>query len=116
MQGLLNDNRVTVVFGAVVAVGAALYVAFGPSAETPYRQKAGGGSKKRKKKANNGFDGPRGLHNSGNTCFVNAILQAAAACPALIQWLEELGYRHQETSETTQEKKVRLLKDSFIVP
>ena len=32
-----------------------------------------------------------GLINTGNTCFVNCVLQALAACPAFHCWLEEGG-------------------------
>ena len=86
MNSLFSDNRVTMLFGAVVAVTAAVYVAFGPSAEVPHV--VHGCKKRAKKKVQNG---PRGLHNSGNTCFVNAVLQAASACPSLSDWLDEIS-------------------------
>lgn len=32
-----------------------------------------------------------GLHNFGRTCFLNTILQALAACPQFIAWLQLHG-------------------------
>jgi len=100
MNSLLSDSRMTMVFGAVVAVTAAIYVAFGPNSvpEAPHRSHRRKQSSKRKAAgkgvAEEDEDSlpPRGLHNSGNTCFVNAVLQAASACPALLLWLEELSH------------------------
>lgn len=32
-----------------------------------------------------------GLHNFGRTCFLNTMLQALAACPQFIAWLQLHG-------------------------
>lgn len=32
-----------------------------------------------------------GLHNFGRTCFLNTLLQALAACPQFIAWLQLHG-------------------------
>ena len=40
-----------------------------------------------------------GENHSGNTCFVNAVLQAVAACPSLLLWLEENGNQFPQAKE-----------------
>ena len=89
MERVFADTRVAVVLGVAVAVTAAVYVAFGPpSVENPLTVRRTSSNKGGRKTRRSSKD-PRGLHNSGNTCFVNAVLQAIASCPAMMMWLEE---------------------------
>lgn len=60
--------------GAALAAG--LYVTFGPEESKRGRRRRRRGD-------------PPGLPNVGNSCFVNAVLQALAAVPAFRQWLED---------------------------
>lgn len=70
-RGLTNNmfnHRWAMIGGATAAFLAVVYVFWGPP-------------KKRQRK---GFPG---LHNFGNSCFLNVILQSWAACPSLLRWL-----------------------------
>jgi len=67
----LESHLASLAAGTALAVG--LYILYGPS---------GGTGKGRKSDV-------RGLTNTGNSCFVNAVIQALASCPALYYWLEE---------------------------
>jgi len=69
MSRFLEAHIASLAIGSAVALG--IYVFYGPS----------GGRQKRGEL--------RGLVNSGNHCFVNAVVQALAACPCLQGWLEE---------------------------
>jgi len=70
MSRFLEAHLASLAIGSAVALG--FYVFYGPSGSS--RQKRGD---------------LRGLVNSGNHCFVNAVVQALAACPCLQGWLEE---------------------------
>ncbi|PVD36682.1 hypothetical protein C0Q70_03668 [Pomacea canaliculata] len=73
----------TFIGGATAAILAAVYVFWGPS-------------KSRRKK---GFPG---LHNFGNTCFLNVILQSWASCPSLLRWLNsQCTVQHQAMGSLT---------------
>ena len=87
MDRFISDTRFAVVISVAVAVTAVVYVAFGPpTLENTLTTK----KNSRKKGKTRRLSGePKGLHNAGNTCFVNAILQAIAACPTMLLWLEE---------------------------
>nr|XP_060642102.1 ubiquitin carboxyl-terminal hydrolase 30 isoform X1 [Anolis sagrei ordinatus] len=63
----------TLLGGVAAAVVAGLYVLWGPVVE--------------RKKRRSGL--VPGLLNLGNTCFLNALLQGLAACPAFLQWLQD---------------------------
>nr|XP_008123551.1 PREDICTED: ubiquitin carboxyl-terminal hydrolase 30 [Anolis carolinensis] len=69
--------------GVAAALLAGLYVLWGPAAE--------------RKKRQSGL--VPGLLNLGNTCFLNALLQGLAACPAFLQWLQghAPGHAHDRT-------------------
>ncbi|KAK7087712.1 ubiquitin carboxyl-terminal hydrolase 30-like [Littorina saxatilis] len=80
-------NHWAFIGGATAAVLAAAYVFWGPP-------------KPRKRK---GFPG---LHNFGNSCFLNVILQSWAACPSLLRWLGSKAKAQQEGSLTAAVYKV----------
>ena len=67
---------------AVVVASAAYYVAFG-GPDTVQTSKG----KKSKDKSRNKLSG---LINEGNTCFINATIQALAACPIFIWWVDKV--------------------------
>ncbi|KAG4073136.1 hypothetical protein HA402_002525 [Bradysia odoriphaga] len=72
----MENDRIlmAVVTGAVVTLGA--FVFWGPSGSSRLRQRRGQIA---------------GLHNFGRTCFLNTLLQALAACPQFIAWMQLHG-------------------------
>ncbi len=63
------------------ALAASLYVTFGPEERESARARRARRLRRR--------GHPPGLPNRGNSCFVNAVLQALASVPAFREWLEE---------------------------
>jgi len=85
--------------GAAVMVG--IYVLYGPSHQRG-RRKAGD---------------VIGLINNGNTCFVNAVIQALASCPILYYWLQEsVSKREEKTVRGRLLEVLKVLNNLSVVP
>jgi len=87
MSGYLSGPLAPLALGSALALG--LYVLYGPPAA-------------RRRPA------LRGLANSGNHCFVTAVVQALAASPALLAWLE--GRSSRRDSRTVRGALLHLLR------
>jgi len=72
MSKYVESHLASLAVGAAVCVG--LYVMYGPSSSQRGRRR---------------LHDVRGLVNRGNSCFVNAVIQALASCPTLYYWLED---------------------------
>ena len=70
MSKFVEAHLASLAVGTALVVG--MYVMYGPIHQ--------GGKRK--------ITDVRGLVNSGNSCFVNAVIQALASCPTLYYWLE----------------------------
>ena len=84
MSRFLEAHLASLAIGSAVALG--LYVFYGPSGS---RQKRGDLRGLVLKYSTIFFYYNKFQVNSGNHCFVNAVVQALAACPCLQGWLEE---------------------------
>jgi len=71
MSKFVESHLASLAVGTAVVLG--LYVLYGPTNQ--------GGRRKN--------TDVRGLVNKGNSCFVNAVIQALASCPTLYYWLED---------------------------
>ncbi|KAH8420645.1 hypothetical protein KR009_012418 [Drosophila setifemur] len=69
----MESEKILMAAGVTVAAVVGAFVFWGPSAGSRLRQRRGQIA---------------GLHNFGRTCFLNTLLQAFAACPQFIAWLQ----------------------------
>eukprot|EP00092_Neocalanus_flemingeri_P095231 GFUD01121147.1.p1 GENE.GFUD01121147.1~~GFUD01121147.1.p1 ORF type:complete len:481 (-),score=155.09 GFUD01121147.1:149-1591(-) len=71
MSKFVEAHLASLAVGTAVVVG--MYVMYGPTIKQGRRKNTD----------------VRGLVNKGNSCFVNAVIQALASCPTLYCWLED---------------------------
>ncbi|XP_055842874.1 ubiquitin carboxyl-terminal hydrolase 30 homolog isoform X2 [Episyrphus balteatus] len=69
----MEGEKILMAAGVTVAAVVGAFVFWGPSGSSRLRQRRGQIA---------------GLHNFGRTCFLNTLLQALAACPQFIAWLQ----------------------------
>ncbi|XP_037936400.1 ubiquitin carboxyl-terminal hydrolase 30 homolog [Teleopsis dalmanni] len=69
----MEGEKILMAAGVTVAAVVGAFVFWGPSGSSRLRQRRGQIA---------------GLHNFGQTCFLNTLLQALAACPQFIAWLQ----------------------------
>ncbi|XP_053678172.1 ubiquitin carboxyl-terminal hydrolase 30 homolog [Anopheles nili] len=69
----MESEKLLMAAGVTAAVVVGAFVFWGPSGSSKLRQRRGQIA---------------GLHNFGKTCFLNTLLQALAACPQFIAWLQ----------------------------
>jgi len=99
MSKFVEAHLTSLAVGTAVAIG--IYVLYGPTNH--------GGKRK--------STDVIGLVNNGNSCFVNAVIQALASCPTLYFWLEECV--HKSDSRTLRGsllEVLRVLNNLSVVP
>uniref|UniRef100_A0A1B0FLG1 ubiquitinyl hydrolase 1 n=1 Tax=Glossina morsitans morsitans TaxID=37546 RepID=A0A1B0FLG1_GLOMM len=69
----MESDKILMAAGVTFAAVVGAFVFWGPSGSSRLRQRRGQIA---------------GLHNFGQTCFLNTLLQALAACPQFIAWLQ----------------------------
>ena len=96
LNSCLRHPWISGVATAVVAA-AAVYVTAGDSFSSSHSNK--------EKNSKDGREGrgikPAGLVNEGNTCFINATMQALAACHFFLLWLDSVVQGQQEENPSS---------------
>ncbi|KAF7378848.1 ubiquitin carboxyl-terminal hydrolase 30 isoform X2 [Vespula maculifrons] len=80
---MMDVDKIAVFAGVGLAVAVGAFVLWGPSPKPRRRGKV------------------VGISNLGYTCFLNSLLQALAACPTLITWLQRQREKNEKCNFTT---------------
>ncbi len=70
----IRQMSLSAIIAAAVASAATLYITFGGGFGRPNKRR---------------LRGPRGMMNTGRACYMNAVLQAMASTPSILEWLRE---------------------------